>query len=85
MGFPKHVYKVGTGVALNDDGLFTAEAAAVATEEDLAKLEGSWCDSPVAAATKATPKKAEALAELASESAPKEDSREAQKPAKKVK
>lgn len=74
MAFPRHVYKVGTGVALNDDGLFTAEFAAVASEEDLAKLEGSWCDSPVAAAAKSAPKPVEPAA-------PKEE----KQPAKKVK
>lgn len=75
MGFPKHVYKRGTGVAVNADGLFTAECELVSSEEDLSKLPGSWCDSPVeAAATKGGPQK-----EAAPTEAPKEDKPAAKK------
>jgi hypothetical protein len=51
MGFPKFVYKKGTGKALSEDGLYTAESALVGSDEELAALEGEWCDSPVDAAT----------------------------------
>lgn len=56
MGFPKHVYKRGTGKAMDDSGLYSAESVLVNSEEALAKLEGEWCDSPVEAAVKAEPK-----------------------------
>lgn len=59
MGFPKFVYKCGTGKKLSDDGLFTAESKLVTTAEALAELGLGWCDSPVEAAAKAPEPKAE--------------------------
>lgn len=47
MGFPKHVYKRGTGRKVDDSGLFTAEFEVVRSEEELAALGSGWCDSPV--------------------------------------
>jgi hypothetical protein len=71
MGFPKYVYKQGTGKQVNDAGLFSAESALVNSAEEFAQLPGVWVSSPVDAA----PKKAEAAPEAKAE----------EKPAKKVK
>lgn len=50
MGFPKYVFKRGTGTKVSEGGLFTAESALVTSAEDLAVLGAGWCDSPSEAA-----------------------------------
>lgn len=49
MDFPRYVYKLGTGVKLNDSGLCAAESLLVASAEALALLGAGWVDSPAAA------------------------------------
>lgn len=54
--YPRFLYKRGTGKALGDNGLFTAESVLVRSEEHLAECLakfGELCESPVEAAVAA--------------------------------
>lgn len=48
--FPKYVFKRGTGKASNDNGLYSAEACLVKSQEELSKLGSDWVNSPSEAA-----------------------------------
>jgi hypothetical protein len=49
MGFPRYVYKRGTGKKVGDNGFCVAESTLVKSEAELAELGPGWCESPVEA------------------------------------
>lgn len=81
MGFPKYVFKNGTGTQVNDTGLFTAESALVASDEELAALGPGWCDSPADAGVAADAKQGTERRKTAD---PRPEPEEAERPYKKL-